>query len=290
MADMSTWLMLDDVDLSIEEKYAGAAKAVAGYVNGKYANWPAIVLKYGTSGKHLLSIDVQANPNAGAQCLDIETGDATIGQAVKWVKETQAAGKALRDLRWFPKLYVQAGNMASLVATLKAGGVARDEVMIWSAHFTGKAHICSPESCGYPQADATQWTDDYEGVSLDASLCYGYFFAGPPAVVKPEPVKPVVVTPPKPVEPVKPPVVAPPVVKPPVVAPPEPVKPPVVVPPVVAPVEPVKPPVVPVDPPKPAPTVLVYVQTVLTAAEGLKIGYPDGTIVFVPHTVTETAV
>jgi hypothetical protein len=140
---------------------------------------------------------------------------------------------------------------------MTAARIARDEYMVWSAHFTGEAHICSPEGCGYPQADATQWTDKYDGVRLDASLCYGYFFAGPPVV-----------------KPVAPPVVVKPPVKPPV----GPVEPPVVHPPVVGPPKPGV-------PPKPVVT-LVYVKAVLDAAAGKTAGYPEGTILFIPHNVT----
>lgn len=190
MADMTTHEMLDDVNLTIEAAHVTkATRAIAGYVNGRYANWPAIVAKWGRSGMFLLSIDVQANPGAGAQCLDIELGDATIAQAPAWFKATQAAGKAARDLRWYPKLYTSVGDtkflgdrLQALVDTMSAAGVKRDEYMLWSAHYTGKAHICGPSSCGSKvQADATQWTSTFEGASLDASLCYGYFFAGPPA-------------------------------------------------------------------------------------------------------------
>ncbi len=207
--DMTVVTMFDDVNISIEAAHlTSAVKAIAGYVNGRYANWPAIVQKWGNSGLHLLSIDVQGLVSLGAQCLDIETGDAKIGQAAAWYKGTKAAGVAARDLRYFPKLYVSAGNMASLIATLKAAGIAREDVLIWSAHNTGKPHICGPDVCGYPQADATQYTFTEDGASLDASLCYAYFFAGPggeigyqaPAVAPPapapEPVKPVVVPPP----------------------------------------------------------------------------------------------
>lgn len=80
---------------------------------------------------------------------------------------------------------------------MSAAGAARDEYMIWSAHYTATAHICGPSTCGSTvQADATQWTSTYEGVSLDASLCYGYFFAGPPTAAAPAPVasKPVATT------------------------------------------------------------------------------------------------
>lgn len=252
MADKTTYLMLDDVSLIVEEPHAAEAHAIAGYVNGRYANWPAIVQKYGPSGKHLLSIDTQGNPNAGAQCLDVETGDARIDQVVQWFKETLAAGHALKDLRWFPKIYVQASNLAAVNEKMNAAGIARDEYMLWSAHFTDKAHICSTEACGYPQADATQYTKNYEGVSLDASLCYAYFFAGPPE------------TPVQPPEPK-----------------PEPPKPPV---PVVPPKPEPKPPVV---PPKPVVT-RVYVMETLSAEAGKKISLPEGTVLFIPHDVTST--
>jgi len=203
MADMTTHLMLDDVDLAVEAgRITTNTYAIAGYVNGARANWPAIVAKYGRSGMYLLSIDVQAYPPAGAQCLDIESGDATIGQAAKWFKETQAAGKAARDLRWYPKLYVSAGNAASLIATMATAGIGREEYMLWTAHYgwPGGAHICGPDTCKYPQADATQYTSSYDGVSLDASLCYGYFFSGPPSIAPvtpaapPAPPKPAVLT------------------------------------------------------------------------------------------------
>lgn len=186
MADMSLKVMLDDVNLATLEAHASSADAVAGYVNGSYANWPVLVAKYASSGKHLLSIDVQNKPSAGAQCLDIEKGDAVIGDAPSWAKATAAAGKAASDLRYYPKLYTSESNLVALVAAMTAAGIARGDYMIWSAHYTGKAHICGPKSCGSAvQADATQWTSSYQGVSLDCSQAYGYFFAGPPAATAP---------------------------------------------------------------------------------------------------------
>lgn len=181
--DMTTYEMLDDVNLSLVEPLASGAFAIAGYVNGRYTNWPAIVAKYGKAGKFLLSIDVQGNAQAGAQCLDVETGDAVIGQVAAWVKATRAAGIAAHDLRYYPKVYTSAGNVAAVISALSAAGIKRSEYLIWSAHYTGTSHICSPKTCGYPQADATQWTSTFHGASLDASLAYGYFFAGPGGAV-----------------------------------------------------------------------------------------------------------
>jgi hypothetical protein len=187
MADMTTHLMLDDVNLTILGLHAASAAALAGYVNGTYANWNELVATYSKSGKFLLSIDVANDPAAGAQCLDIESGDATIGDAPGWFKVTKAAGDAAKDLRWLPKLYTSAGNVQTLINTMTQAGVGRHEYLIWSAHYTQHPHICSPSACGYPQADGTQWTSTYMGVSLDASLVYGYFFAEYPAPAPPPP-------------------------------------------------------------------------------------------------------
>lgn len=193
-ADLSTHLMLDDVNLGVEAQYASAAFALAGYLDGNYDNWNNLVAQYKTSGKYLLSIDVANNSGAGAQCLDIETGDATIADAPAWTKITAAQGALHQDARFYPKLYTSIGNAATLVSTMTANGIPRNSYMLWSAHYTQNAHICGPKTCGYAtQADATQWTSSYQGVSLDASLCFGYFFTGPnapaPAPAKiPEPV------------------------------------------------------------------------------------------------------
>jgi hypothetical protein len=203
--DMTQVTMLDDVDVAIEAKYLDATvKAIAGYVNGNTENWPAIVQKWGKSGLFLLSIDVQGNPTVGGQCADIEKGDMTIGQAPGWFKATKAAGVATGDLRFFPKLYISAGSAASLIAVMSAAGIERGEYLLWTAHYTDKPHICSPAACGYPEADATQWTSTDHGANLDASLCYAYFFAGAHGEIashKPVTPPPPVVTPPVPQKP-----------------------------------------------------------------------------------------
>src|SRR4051794_22769982 len=103
---MTTVQMLDDVNLAIEAAHVTAAtKAIAGYVNGSYANWAMVVAKWGRSGLSLVSIDVKGLVSAGAQCLDIERFDATIASAPAWHKGTRAAGLAAKDLRFIPKLY-----------------------------------------------------------------------------------------------------------------------------------------------------------------------------------------
>lgn len=211
--DLSTHLMLDDVDVSITESHDAPAFAVAGYIDGLYANWNELVDHYKATNKHLVSIAVTADATLGAQALDIENGDATIAEAPNWVKLTAAAGRRTRDLRWFPKVYTSASNVEALINALTAAGIPRSGYFVWSAHYTGEAHICSPKSCGYPSADATQYTDRFAGASLDGSMCYGYFFAGPPA--EPAPVPPPAPKPPAPKPPVLPPPPPPPAPKPP---------------------------------------------------------------------------
>lgn len=190
MADTSTYLMLDDINTSILGAHAGPAHALGGYVNGLWPTWDTLVKQYGSSGKFLLSIAVNAVSNLGAQCLDIENGDATIAQTPAWAKATAAAGKKAKDDRYYPKLYCSIDNGESLVAAMTKAGVKRGSYLYWSAHYGAGEHICGPKTCGAAvQADATQWTDTYLGVSLDASLCYGYFFEGPPVVTKAGPVR-----------------------------------------------------------------------------------------------------
>lgn len=181
-----TYQMLDDVNLTLLGQHASGAHALAGYVNGSFANFAELVTEHGKSGKFLLSIDVSNKPGAGAQCLDIESGDAVTADAPSWFRATQAAGAKARDFRWFPKLYTSESNLPALVKVMTKAKIPRASYLLWSAHYTDKAHICGPSSCGSKvQADATQWTDRAFGVSLDESLCSAQFFAGPPALPKP---------------------------------------------------------------------------------------------------------
>ncbi len=181
-ADRTIRTMLDAVNLPDLEAHAGEAFALAGYVNGRWPTYPELAARYGKSGKYLLSVDVQGNPALGAQCRDVEAGDATIAQAPGWAKETQAEGRKARDARWFLRLYSSISGGAALIAALTAAGMARDEYMYWSAHYTPDyPHICGPSTCRQgPQADATQWTDKFDGTDVDGSLCFAYFFSGPP--------------------------------------------------------------------------------------------------------------
>ena len=148
------------------------AQAVAGYVGGW---WPTFkTLEKSFPNAHRLSIAVASSEDA--ECLDVERGDAAIPDAAPWVKRQLRRGVAR------PVVYTSVSQAEALVAALAKAGVKRDQIRLWTAHYTYKQHRCS-SSCGFGftgQADATQYTDHAFGRNLDASLVGPDFFA--PAV------------------------------------------------------------------------------------------------------------
>jgi hypothetical protein len=157
--------MFDDTDVAL---LPSGYTAYAGYVDGIYANVSAIRSRF--PGAHVLAIDVNAS-NIGANCLDVEPGDATNAAALVWTKAK------LSSRTGTPVLYTSAGNAQSLINVLAAGGVSRSQYLLWSAHYNGVEHICGQD--GYPQADGTQFTDTAMGRSLDESEVNSSFFGSP---------------------------------------------------------------------------------------------------------------
>jgi hypothetical protein len=145
--------------------------ALAGYVDGF---WPTYTVldRFAPPGIDLLSIAVF--PQDNADCLDVETGDATNGQAPPWFARQVARGAAK------PCLYTSAGNAQALINVMAAAGHTRSSYRLWSAHYQAGEHICRPGGCGFPQADGTQWADTVNGLSVDQSLLSASFFAADP--------------------------------------------------------------------------------------------------------------
>lgn len=144
------------------------AAAVAGYVNGRYANWLDVVKRF----PHAYKLSIAVSSDADADCLDVENGDATPGQAPTWVQRQRKRGS---------KRIVVYGSVSawpSIEAAFKAQGVSLVGVKRWTAHYTYKPHRCTSicDSRFTGTADATQWTDKALGRSLDASLCAPNFF------------------------------------------------------------------------------------------------------------------
>jgi hypothetical protein len=162
------------------------AAAYAGYVNGEWPTYDSLISDF--PGAKYLSIDVFGNASL-AHCLDVESGDANNDTVLPWFKRMKQAGVPV------PVIYTSASNVQAVVNILMLeGGYTRQEFLIWSAHYTGEAHICAPEICGEPAADGTQWTDNGPD-SCDVSELAGYFFPWtlgesaptPPAPPAPEP-------------------------------------------------------------------------------------------------------
>jgi hypothetical protein len=157
--------MYDSIDVGQIPRDGPAA---AGYTSGNWPTWQTI-----RSGpwSHKLSIAVTASHD-DADCLDVEVGDATPEQAPAWVKRAKQRG--VRK----PVVYASLSTMPAVLAALGRAGIGRDDVRVWTAHYTGTQHICTP-ACGFgfqANADATQWTSDSHGRNLDESLCDGSFF------------------------------------------------------------------------------------------------------------------
>jgi hypothetical protein len=170
--------MLDTADSDPARTFAGLeVEAVAAYGNGKYANFKAA--KKAFPDIHVIEIDVNGEGigNAG----DFEAKDMLYSHAGKWAKERLVAGVHR------PIVYFSASHWEEIMHSLKAAGVKRKDIRIWTAHYNGKSHLCS-SSCGFGitgHADATQWASPdgpgtlkppYEKRNVDVSKTAPHFF------------------------------------------------------------------------------------------------------------------
>jgi hypothetical protein len=122
--------------------------AVAGYVGGHWPTYKDLV-KWFPRAKHL---SIAVNADEDADCLDIETGDATPQQAAEWVLRQKRLGKKLIVL------YFSVSNKGAVEASLSRANIRRSLVKFWGAHYTFSPHI-------EPGFDATQWTDKALGAT-----------------------------------------------------------------------------------------------------------------------------
>jgi hypothetical protein len=170
-------------DITVSALPTGGSYAYAGYVDGMWPTFKTLQARF--PGHRLLSIAVFSSDNA--ECLDIERGDASNSDAPGWFERQVACGV------FRPVLYTQASNLKSLELEMRAHHVPRGCYRLWSAHYTCKAHLCGPKSCGYglSEADGTQFTSTALGINLDRSLLLPDFFDTRPAPPKPPAPKPV---------------------------------------------------------------------------------------------------
>jgi hypothetical protein len=172
---MSTLVMYDDVNVSL---IPATATIIGYYVDGAYANGTAIKARF----PHAELVGIATNAAHDADALDDEAGDATDAQVYDWLNR-QIARKVYR-----PLIYKSVSGIDQLMLTMNANKFPRSAYRLWSAHYGAGQHICGPDSCKLTktECDWTQWTDTYNGVSLDASLLSDTPFA-PPAPKPPAP-------------------------------------------------------------------------------------------------------
>lgn len=152
-------VMYDSVTL---DAIPADAPAVAGYTSGRFPTFAQIPGRW-PKARHL-SIAVSSSHDA--ECLDVEPGDATPAVAAGWVKRQIARGVKR------PVVYCSVSQAPALLRTLASAGINRNEIRLWTAHYTFRSHLCD-KTCGFGftgRADATQWTDRALGRNLDQSL------------------------------------------------------------------------------------------------------------------------
>lgn len=158
--------MLDSVDV---DQIPTDAEAAAGYVNGAFANYSQIVLR--TPHAHHLSISVRASGDA--ECLDVETGDATPSEAPAWVRRRLARGVHT------PVIYANASTMPAVRAALNGAGLHRSDYSLWVADFDGIAVV----PAGF---DAKQYEEHKANPHADFSICLEEFFGAAHPAYAPE--------------------------------------------------------------------------------------------------------
>ena len=157
--------MYDSIQLS---QIPANAEAVAGYVNGQWPTYPEVVKRW----PHAHHLSIAVSSWADAECLDVESGDATNDVAAAWVRRQRIRGIAR------PVIYTSVSNVSTLLRKLGAAGIGRNDIRLWTAHYSMRPHLCD-RGCGFGMgtvADATQWTDKSGGLTLDESLCTPNFF------------------------------------------------------------------------------------------------------------------
>lgn len=160
-----TFVMYDDVNLKLIPK---DAKVVAGYVNGRWANY-ADSVKGWPDARH---VSIAVTAEADADVLDIERGDAFPSQAPTWVRRQFSRGVER------PGVYCSLSDAKKVVDILSLSGIPRRKYKLITAHYNGEPHICT-KACGYGMpttADGTQFTDRALERSLDESLLADTFF------------------------------------------------------------------------------------------------------------------
>lgn len=154
-------VMFDDTSVDLIPRSAGA---VGGYVNGFYRTFQALRRRFPKARR----VSIAVSSDVVADCLDVESGDATNADAPRWYRRFR---EQPRRRRRTPKFYTSVSNADALVNELAAAGISRGRYVLWLAHYGAGKHICGHDTCGLTRnrADGTQWTSSSHERSLDES-------------------------------------------------------------------------------------------------------------------------
>lgn len=163
----------------------GGYRAYLGYADG---NWPtAAKIPPLFPGARVLSLTVLAGTLA-ADGVDVEPGNPNAASGAAWISRKLASAPASHPVA-YADLASDGYSMSDVLTELGRLGIARPKVRLLTAHYTGKAHICSPAACGTSfTADGTQWTNSFPGAggsSIDMSLLNDDFFGATAPVTSP---------------------------------------------------------------------------------------------------------
>jgi hypothetical protein len=165
MSPATEVLMYDSVTLS---NIPAGAVAVAGYVDGRYANWEAVLQRW-PRARHA---SITVTGRVEADVVDVEQGDVSPQGAMQWLARMHALGHAA------PALYVSLEPLVTQLQPLLVRQYERRQYRLWVAHYTGQPHRCSAK-CDRRLAlpvDATQFTNAALGRDLDCSVALTTFF------------------------------------------------------------------------------------------------------------------
>lgn len=152
-------------------------EVIGSYANGRFANTAAATQAFPTA-RHI-QYDVNGT-RPTADILDIEAGDASPTTFAGWARKYKGT---LPE----PTGYCSASLIAQVVSDMLDSGFERSSFLVQSAHYTMTDHICGPATCGFPQADATQYADKgLKGEHTDLSVFSDHFFGIEPHP-KPDP-------------------------------------------------------------------------------------------------------
>ncbi|MEH3053777.1 MAG: hypothetical protein PGN13_07165 [Patulibacter minatonensis] len=162
--------MLDTAGSPVTVFHGLPVEAIAAYANGRFANVTAAREAF----PHALVLEIDVSGQGIGHAGDFEAGDMPYGEAGPWAKRRIAAGVKR------PVIYCSVSSWPQVSASLRASGLSRADVRLWTAHYDGRPHLCS-SACNAEltePADATQWgsadapgtlPEPYAGRNLDVS-------------------------------------------------------------------------------------------------------------------------